>query len=713
MILDFTNYTFSGLIALLAAILGIGYPLFLESIRKIDEQYDSTRLSARFQKELVFYLYSGVLVLAIAVSFCAPFVMLLFPIDAVSVVVLTVQALAVLILVFLMLAVFRVIQEYYDPDKLIRVLGYPSSPDDPIIADKLSKNDLMCLIDLMRYTARRNNREVYNKCKYFLVHLVNNEESKIEKGQEYNVSQDFIEAFRQIADYSKNIENVFLYNDNVASQVFYNYFFKYEIGLLTYQLLWQSACVVAEGGTDEWFRQHWSYADQYYTFHFEHKRKYNDKDVDLYKEQHYMLGVLALHYKRFDWLRIVLFHSQTYPPKYSLVPSTFSAIIDTVRPLERQRLLAWQLSAKYQMKGLFGNVDSDDQILILAYRYAALLFIRLFSVNDYNITYSDPMKVPSVDTRATIYENKTELKIVESIKQQVDIWYSGDELQSVELPVLPDKDIVENLLDQYKSAIENQMQYNIAHPVLDKKQMEALKGLLVEADKQMVSSIPANANIDSDDRPITIFVSNKIDNQFCTVGGLGSWSNYPEVLITYLNEKMNSDYDGLLGTMPVDVFTINERNIFKALTLLRPDKDDVILSMGVYLPNIDSIYNEKPMLTYNNFKTFYNDAEIETRSSYQSSIIIIRREYLPVISYLPPSEDMTNQSLVELTGSPTHLCSNIDQVISENKPSPVIRIGRNIKSFVSPYAKCVRIVVNKNVDDTVELGRLEQFVSEK
>lgn len=713
MILDFTNYTFSGLIALLAAILGIGYPLFLESIRKIDEQYDSSRLSARFQKELVFHLYSGALVLAIAVSFCAPFVMLLFPIDAVSIVVLTIQALAVLILVFLMLAVFRVIQEYYDPDKLIRRLGYPSSPDDPIIVDKLSNTDLMCLIDLMRYTARRNNREVYNKCKYFLVHLVNNEESKIEKGQEYNVSQDLIDAFRQIADYSKNSQNVFLYNDNLASQVFYNYFFKYEIGLLTYQLLWQSACVVAEGGSDEWFRQHWSYANQYYTFHFEHQRKFNDRDVDLYKEQHYMLGVLALHYKRFDWLRIVLFHSQTDPPKYSLVPSTYSAIIDTIRPLERQRLLAWQLSAKYQMKGLFGNVDSDDQILILAYRYAALLFIRLFSVDDYNITYSDPMEIPSVDTRASIYEYKTELKIVERIKYQLGIWYASNELESVELPVLPDKGKVEDLLDKYKSAIESQMQYNIDHPELDTKQMEDLKGLLVEVDKQLVSSIPTNANKDSDDKPITISVSNKIDNQFCAVGGLGSWSNYPEILVSYLNEKLNAYYDGLLGTMPVDVFTINERNIFKALTILRPDKDEVIVSMGVYLPQIDNLYNDVPVLKYIGSETYYNETEIIARASYQSSIIIIRREYLPIISYLPPSEDMRSQSLVELSGSLTHLCSNIDQVIEENKPSPVVRIGRNIKSFVSPAARCVRFAVNKNVDDTVELGRLEQFENNK
>lgn len=45
---DFTNYTFSFLVSLIGTILGICYPLFLENIRKIDDQYQSTVLAKRF-----------------------------------------------------------------------------------------------------------------------------------------------------------------------------------------------------------------------------------------------------------------------------------------------------------------------------------------------------------------------------------------------------------------------------------------------------------------------------------------------------------------------------------------------------------------------------------------------------------------------------------------------------------------------------------------
>ena len=381
MMFDFTNYTFSGLISLLAAILGIGYPLFLESIRKIDEQYKSTRLSARFQQESVFRHYKAILVITIVISFCAPFLMLLFPFEKVCIVVLTIQTISVLYLVYMMLAVFRMIQSYYDPIKHVEAYGYPSSPDDQIKVGRIMSKDLFCLIDLMCYSSRCNNREVYEKCKSLLVHFINQEESKIKNDEDYNVSQDYYDALLQIADYSKYKKNQFFYNDNIASQVFYNFFFKYTIGPKTYEALWRSACIVAEGGSCEWFRQHWSYAVQYYTFRYEHHYRYDDKRLLLFREHHYMLGVLTLVYERYDWMRIVLFHTQFSPPKYPLTPSTFSSIMTALQGLEEQRKMVWQLTAKYQMKGLFSEVDSDDQLLNQVFRYAALLFIRLFSVN--------------------------------------------------------------------------------------------------------------------------------------------------------------------------------------------------------------------------------------------------------------------------------------------------------------------------------------------
>ena len=713
MTFDFTNYTFSGFIALLAAILGIGYPMFLESIRKIDEQYDSTRLSAKFQRESVFHWYRRSLMASIAVSFCAPFLMLLFPIDTISIVIVTIQAVVVLWLVFQMLGVFRVVQEYYNPLKLLGRVQLPEIITDDNIE---AKENLLCLIDVMQYSSRRDNDEVYRRAKSALIHLINQLEhesviSAEQKDKEFNVSLVIYNAFFLIAKYSNDHRNSFFYNDCIASQAFFNYFFDYNIGLQTYQLLWQSTCIVAEGGSEEWFRQYWSNAVQYYSFRYELHPGQDRTYADVFREHHFMLGVLSMFYKRYDWLQVVLFYTQVHPPKYSLVPNTFSAIIDAVKQLESQRMSVWCLTQKYQMKGLFADVNSDDIILKHAYRYAALLLIRLYSVNDYNITYSDPMQLPDINPTASIYEFNQEIELIERLKWQLKSWYIDNELPLLELPILPPLADVERLLNQYKTAIESQMKYNIQHPELDTDKMEELKKKLTEIDNRVQPHLFTHSPEKYSDTPILISVAEKFENDISAVGGYRDWSNYPDVFLSCLNKKVEAYYDGLYLIMTSETFTISEQNVFKALDLINPGTDDVILSMGVYLPHYDVVYNKKQLLKYElgSSKVSYNEVEIISRSTDQSSLIIIKREHQPTVAYLPPSNNMLKDSYVELQGTPTHLCTNIDKVIADNQTEPVVKIGRNISAHIPEEANCLRIVVRKDFDDTLELERLIKY----
>lgn len=707
MTLDFTNYTFSALISLLAAILGIGYPLFLESIRKIDEQYDSTRLSARFQRERDFHWYRHLLLACIAVCFCAPFLMLLFPETVVSLIVIAMQALCVLWLILKMLGVFQMVQEYYNPHKLFHRIRIP---EDYFENDTKRQEELLCLVDLARYACRRNNPNVYNLCKSQLTHLICLEESKVGK-MKYNVSQDLYWVLRQIADYSNEKTIRYFYNDNLAAQSFYNSFLEYTIGPKTYESLWTSACFVAEGGSDEWFRQQWSNADQYYAYRYELNPNRDEEDRSLFLEHHYMLGVLTLFYQRYDWLRIVLFHTHANPAKYPLVPSTFSAVVDAIKQLEGQRMNVWQLTQKYQMKGLYADVNSDDKLLDYAYRYAALLLIRLFSVNDYNITYSDPLLPPYIDPKATFYQMKKELELIEMLKWHVAIWYKEDNLKRADLPVIPQQNEVESLLDQYKTDIESLVQYKQSHPVLDKDKMEELKPLLVEVDNRIQPSYPTHAENEFDDKPITISIVERLDNQMSAEGGYQGWSNWPDVMVTSLNHKIESYYDGLLVHVNCDTYTINERNVFKALELIQPGKEDVIMSMGIYLPQIDMIYYVNPKLKYNGiYDCYYNETEVLSRTSNQSSIIVIKRDQLPSIGFLPPSDDMAALSLVELKDSQKHLCSNVEQVIADDKPQPIVKLAKNIRGHIPETSKGIRLVVKKNVDDTAEMARLEKEI---
>ena len=51
---DFTNYTYSGMLSIVAAIFGIAYPQINASIERIDDKYGSSLLTKRLKNEKAF-----------------------------------------------------------------------------------------------------------------------------------------------------------------------------------------------------------------------------------------------------------------------------------------------------------------------------------------------------------------------------------------------------------------------------------------------------------------------------------------------------------------------------------------------------------------------------------------------------------------------------------------------------------------------------------
>ena len=58
---SFSNSTYTALLALFAAIFGVGYPLIIQAIGEIDKKYDSTLLLKCFEEgsNLHFLLYNN------------------------------------------------------------------------------------------------------------------------------------------------------------------------------------------------------------------------------------------------------------------------------------------------------------------------------------------------------------------------------------------------------------------------------------------------------------------------------------------------------------------------------------------------------------------------------------------------------------------------------------------------------------------------------
>ena len=711
---DFTNYTFSFLVSLIGTILGICYPLFLENIRKIDDQYQSTVLAKRFQEAPVFKLYRLLLITAIIISFLAPFIMLFSDNSIVNIGVETIHCLFVLALVFVMLYMFRVIQTYYNPDDLSRLLfECPNSQHLPV-----DRELLMASVDLMRYSCERNNMDVYRISKGYLVNAATLEQIPV--GYEYyNLGSLLQDTFIRITDLSTDETLKPLCYDNILVQVYYNIFCKGFNGENNYATIWHSLNKIMESENTEWFQQYWSAAISYCGLIVKNLR--SDASEHVFENQarflefHHALGAMLVYQRKNEWLHYISTTDNVSPRKFDLIPGSLNQIFFYVVRFEHLSDRPWELTGKYQMNGISNDVNSDQTILLQLYRYFTLLIMRLFSYNDYNIGYCDPMQLPNIDGY-DLRKLKDLKGTVERILHTVNYWYDNNRISEIHLPVTPEKSEVIKLLDGLIEKINAGIQFHINNPELDTDKFEELKSLLAEADNK--SKVLADTPNEEEKRnwgatSIEMTIEHQLDADISSKDGYKGWSNFPEVILQALNTKVARYIDSCYSFIePLVDLRISEKNLFAALDKLQIPKECLILSMGVYLGGIDVKYNKKSILTYdytNNTCSYGKIPVIENNSAYSVVYVIKQSDLLKMDTQLADESDKVIKNMTLLDGSKKHLYTNIDEIIQKESPTPILKLGKKICVYTKQNIEIIRIRVARDGDDSMEIARLKQW----
>lgn len=711
---DFTNYTFSFLVSLIGTILGICYPLFLENIRKIDDQYQSTVLAKRFQEAPVFKLYRLLLITAIIISFLASFIMLFSDNSIVNIGVETIHCLFVLALVFVMLYMFRVIQTYYNPDDLSRLLfECPNSQHLPV-----DRELLMASVDLMRYSCERNNMDVYRISKGYLVNAATLEQIPV--GYEYyNLSSHLQDTFIRITDLSTDETLKPLCYDNILVQVYYNIFCKGFNGENNYATIWHSLNKIMESENTEWFQQYWSAAISYCGLIVKNLR--SDASEHVFENQarflefHHALGAMLVYQRKNEWLHYISTTDNVSPRKFDLIPGSLNQIFFYVVRFEHLSDRPWELTGKYQMNGISNDVNSDQTILLQLYRYFTLLIMRLFSYNDYNIGYCDPMQLPNIDGY-DLRKLKDLKGTVERILHTVNYWYDNNRISEIHLPVTPEKSEVIKLLDGLIEKINAGIQFHINNPELDTDKFEELKSLLAEADNK--SKVLADTPNEEEKRnwgatSIEMTIEHQLDADISSKDGYKGWSNFPEVILQALNTKVARYIDSCYSFIePLVDLRISEKNLFAALDKLQIPKECLILSMGVYLGGIDVKYNKKSILTYdytNNTCSYGKIPVIENNSAYSVVYVIKQSDLLKMDTQLADESDKVIKNMTLLDGSKKHLYTNIDEIIQKESPTPILKLGKKICVYTKQNIEIIRIRVARDGDDSMEIARLKQW----
>ena len=153
MTFDFSNYTFSALVGIFSAIIGMSYPLILQAISQINEMYGVSRFVERFQQEKCYREFNAILLLSIVFAVGDPFVLFMSNhLFVIHLIVLTLHTLLILLLIMGLISLHKIILVYYNPTALLKHL------------EKDVDANMLEIFDLAIYSAKKENVGLFNAC---------------------------------------------------------------------------------------------------------------------------------------------------------------------------------------------------------------------------------------------------------------------------------------------------------------------------------------------------------------------------------------------------------------------------------------------------------------------------------------------------------------------------------------------------------------------
>ena len=650
---DFLYHDYTLVITIFAAVFGMAYPLILQAIDRIDEKYTSSVLATDLRKRWQFRAFN---VLIVACIICvAVLAYALKYIGDIQWKYVLVSA-AVFLIVMLMVDVvllFHQIITYYSPNELFAQLKRSEN-----------KKDANALLDLAKFASKTDDFMLHVNCLSVIAHFFYEEQKKAPNDKPVEYSPELYDILSKVA---KQIGDTSLTDDRynyigIACAV-YNHSSEGGISPNTFQRMWEMVNRAAKAGNIGWLIDYWTYADQYYRFYqLNSQTPMARKNLREFYCYHVMMGGLLLYFNRTDCVRHIMHFSQSQPEKFELIPGTMSKVFEMVAYVEDKRDKPFGLYQRYQFMGLEKGAKIDDAIAGFAYQYLALLFLRLWTYNDYNINYANPLSVPFAFDE-NIEVNKKMISCVERIKREVARWYMKGTLPDLGLFRLPKEDEANDKLDEYINVLRRKITEIEDRDDVDEGKVKKIKDEIIVSNANYYSPLPMMEEGAVINKSLyktlstPVVITNRIDKTFITKGSLQELGNFGSCLVTELNYNMLGKYlEVACAMMPCDLsYNIRQKDLLEAIDRMKLPEDYIVVEIG----NALNLYELKKKLTYNDNQHSYQGNTILDMglTGFSPRLWVIKGSELPFIDIIETGN--TGSDCVEIDSN-NHLYSNID-----------------------------------------------------
>ena len=712
-------------------------PLILQTISRIDDKYESTLLAKLFVKDWVCRTFIGIGigsfvslllwmlnlprvvdwgVLNVWIDNSASLILLI------SVIALIVAACGILYLTY----------TYYIPKKLVARLQKQCNThlNERIYFDGVSK--------VLNYSISKADEELARQTYSAIIDvLIKTRTDK--SGQEVVYPDEFYDAVFEANErlLKRERKTLSYLNEGSMLSIFIDEVQQTIISDKTYQYMWLGLRQAVLYNNSEAIKAYWEKAHQYANFALDRIHPEYDKDFNIvnkealgqqktikekFVEFHYALGGLLLYHKMYDTLEYIMSWTNQQPPKYILVPSTMSEVINMYMQIafkDGSRGFMYYES-NYPFIGVRG-VNASDIIRFWIKKYMVVLFLRQYTLNTYYI-YEDTLQMPRVpESMSEKYAWNNELDVLKDLLQK--ICADTEMLEALGYQHMSDKQwFVENgkpvppeLIESFKAQIEHDMERTRKEQSISKTKLEefytATRSILCPVFAQY-QSLFGNLSITENYNKISIIGSHQImDKQAFVDDQEICHANADSIVAEHASFEFQQLALNIFMYMQSRRYILKEQDVWTIIKNLPNNKNDfVIFSIGINLNYLklkeSGLQNTNGEWSYNGIPIF--DIHHSMNDIVSQSLWIIRKSDVPylVFNKISNEDDISKYklseideqyhifaSIVDVYATPTIKKELEDRKILDAETKAVVCVDFNAEIRCKKTAKAIQLKI--------------------
>ena len=700
---DFISYTISGIMSLFAALIGVAYPLILQSAQRIDDKYQSTILTLYVVNKPSFRLFRLLMASAIPIAIISPFIIYYYQDNEVY--------------CYLMLCLQSVLTcaqllNFYYINYVIQKVTIPPQFLDMLITENEDNQRINEIFAFSQLHVIETTPELLQKAVNIVYSYLRGSDDSIVNSSEYN---QILNSIVKLLEESDSKRQTIYCKSSDLWDVLLSPKTKFAEEM-RYTWLWKFLQSSIIAGNKDHILRYWSWADQYAPRLnvAQMESKDNSKEqISTFKHFNTMVCAALIYSNNWKLLNDLLYYSHVYPPKYDLMLNTFSDVIEEVHFI-CSRDMSWLL--KYIMYGMKGGVTSDFEIRKQVMRYLALSYLRLQSVNNYNITYSNPMSLPNINDN--ISDCQIQLQNAELLLRNVQEWQVNKDI--INMCLIPGYDYTENtnsLLLNYIEQLQAKIDSIKKHPNVSNDKLQRFINELKATIQQDKLYLPELNEKSSD--LVLVYDKTRYEKIFPVkktyLADGGDWLYFlPENMVKQINNDVRWTYYSqcFLLKAPQKSYSIGYNQLIKALERLGVDSEYEVWVSGFLISryiDIDGVDALKLKGMENNTWNL-NGCEIHEFECKMNVAVIVEKGNMPRI-YAKDFKLLTERNMKELDSN-THFYSNIEnkEYNEYDENHHEINLGR-IVEFYAPE-NYQYILLNLTYPET-EPSAIDEIVSIK